>query len=195
MRGASSRRAGNGKLFRARTRQARIRDAPVTLAQLRQLLDVVGARPLSADYPVWELARPWMPLPRRARRFQEAQSRILDAIRALPWSPYLRIPEKPRRHGLGGSWQLAARETWVVPTDEYSPEILAKFLCLGDWTLYLSVDPVPATSLPHCFQSSPRELFDFVESYGVPVLVEAFHENNPWRLVIEPAAVPGVVAA
>jgi hypothetical protein len=171
-----------------------IRDAPVTLAQLGQLLESVGAHPLSAAYPVWELARPRIPFSRRARRFSEAQPRVLDAIRALPWVPFLRTAEAPREHGLTGSWQLAARETWLLPADENSGELLGKLLFLGDWTLYLAVDPVPATSLPDCFRSTPFELSSFVESHGIPVLVEAFHDNNPWRLVVELAAVPGVVA-
>jgi len=101
----------------------------------------------------------------------------------------------PRPREITGSWQLAARETWLLPADENSPDLLEKLLFLGDWTLYLAVDPVPPTSLPDCFQSTPLELSDFVESHGIPVLVEAYHDNNPWRLVVEPAAVPGVVAA
>jgi hypothetical protein len=172
-----------------------IRDSPVTLAQLNQLLDSVGAHPLSTAYPVWELARPRFPFSRRARRFSEVQARILDAIRALPWAPFLRTAEAPRDRGLIGAWQLAARETWLLPADESSPDLLEKFLSLGDWTLYLAVDPVPPTSLPDCFQSTPLELSNFVESHGIPVLVEAHLDNNPWRLVVEPAAVPGVVAA
>jgi hypothetical protein len=83
----------------------------------------------------------------------------------------------------------------VVPTDQGSSELLDKVLQLGSWTLYLAVDPVPVTALPHCFESTPHELCSFVESRGVPVLVEASRDNNRWRLVIEPAAVPEVVAA
>jgi hypothetical protein len=120
---------------------------------------------------------------------------VLDAIRALPWTPFLRTAEAPRDHGLTGSWQLAARETWVIPTDENSPDLLAMFLFLGEWKLYLAVDPVPPGSLPDCFRSPPLELSAFVESRGIPVLVEAYRDNNPWRLVVEPAAVPSVVAA
>jgi hypothetical protein len=120
---------------------------------------------------------------------------VLAAIRALPWTPFLRTVESPREHGLTGSWQLAARETWVIPTDENSPDLLATFLLPGGWTLYLAVDPIPPTSLPDCFRTPPLELSDFVESHGIPVLVEAYRDNNPWRLVVAPAAVPGVVAA
>ena len=120
---------------------------------------------------------------------------MLAAIRALPWTPFLRTIESPRDHGLTGSWQLAARETWVIPMDENSPDLLAMFLFLGGWPLYLAVDPIPHRSLPDCFRTPPLELSDFVESHGIPVLVEAYHDNNPWRLVVEPAAVPGVVAA
>jgi hypothetical protein len=167
----------------------------VTLAQLNQLLDSVGAHPVSTAYPVWELARPRFPFSRRARRFSEAQSRVLEAIRALPWPPFLRTAEAPRDHGLTGSWQLAARETWLLPADENTPDLLGKFLFLGDWTLYLALDPVPPMSLPDCFESAPVELSGFVETHGIPVLVGAYHDNNPWRLVVEPAAVPGAVAA
>jgi hypothetical protein len=134
-------------------------------------------------------------LSRRARKFHEIQSRILGAIRTLPWSSFLRTAEVPREHGLTGSWQLAARDTWVVPVDEHSPDLLEKLLFPGEWTLYLAVDPIPPTSLPDCFRIPPHELSDFVESRGIPVLVQAFRDNNPWRLVIEPAAVPGAVAA
>jgi len=147
------------------------------------------------SYPVWELARPRFPFSRRARGFPEIQTRVLDAIRALPWAPFLRMAEVPREHGLSGSWQLTARETWLLPADENSPDLLEKLLFLGDWTLYLAVDPVPPTSLPDCFWSTPLELSGFVESHGIPVLVGAYRHNNPWRLVVEPAAVPGVVAA
>ena len=176
-------------------RRVAIRDAPVTLARLSQLLDSVGAHPLSAAYPVWELARPRFPFLRRARGFPAIQTRVLDAIRALPWAAFLRTAETPRRRGLAGSWQRAARETWVLPADESSPDLLEKLLFLGDWTLYLAVDPVPSISLPDCFRSTPLELSNFVESHGIPVLVQAYRGNNPWRLVVEPAAVPGAAAA
>lgn len=155
----------------------------------------MGADPLSTAYPVWELARPRFPFSRRARRFHETQARVLVAIRALPWTPFLRTAQAPRDRGLTGSWQLAARETWVIPIDENSADLLAKLLFLGGWTLYLAADPVPPRSLPDCFRTPPLELSDFVESHGIPVLVEAYRDNNPWRLVVAPAAVPGVVAA
>lgn len=176
-------------------RRATLRAIPVTLAQLDRLLDSVGAQPLSTAYPVWELARPRLPFSKRARRFRETQIRVLDAIRTLPWSPFLRTPDNPRQHGLCGPWQLAARDTWVVPAEQVSSVLLDRFLLLGSWTLYLAVDPVSATSLPRCFESTPHELCVFVESRGVPVLVEASRDNHRWRLVIEPAAVPEVVAA
>jgi hypothetical protein len=35
----------------------------------------------------------------------------------------------------------------------------------------------------------------FLERYSVPVLVDALHRNSEWRIVLAPAAVPGLAAA
>jgi hypothetical protein len=167
----------------------------VTVAELAQLLAVVGAHPLSPAYPVWELARPRWPFSRRARDFEASQVRVLDAVRALPWTAFLRTPGDPRLAALRATWQAAARETFVLPKEPGSQVLLGRVLAPGGWTLYLADDPVPPALLPDGFARPPAELAAFAAAHGVPVLVAAARTNQRWRLVVEPAAVPAAVAA
>lgn len=167
----------------------------MTVAELAQLLAVVGAHPLSPAYPVWELARPRWPFSRRARDFEATQVRLLDAVRALPWSVFLRTAVDPRLAALRATWQPAARETFVLPAEPASQALLARVLAAGGWTLYLADQPVPTGTLPDGFAAAPSELATFAAAHGVPVLVVAAPTNQRWRLVVEPAAVPKAAAA
>jgi hypothetical protein len=49
--------------------------------------------------------------------------------------------------------------------------------------------------LPNVFHGPPDETVAFVESHGIPVLIDAWHDNDEWRVVVEPSAVPGLAAA
>jgi hypothetical protein len=167
----------------------------VTVAELAQLLRTVGAQPLSPVHPVWELARPRWPFSRRARDFEASQGRVLDAVRALPWTAFLRTASDPRLGMPRGSWTPAGRETWVLPGEPSTHALLARVLAPGAWTLYLATGPLPAAALPDAFASAPADLAAFAAGHGLPVLVAAFRGNEPWRLVVEPAAVPSAVAA
>jgi len=89
----------------------------------------------------------------------------------------------------------AARDTWTVPRSEDGTRLLDDFLHLGNWNLYLAAYPVAPERLPNVFHGPPDETVAFVESHGIPVLIDAWHDNDEWRVVVEPSAVPGLAAA
>jgi hypothetical protein len=161
----------------------------VSLEGLHRVLEQCGARRLARDVPVFALRKTLWPPFRRSDLLHERQASILDAVRSLPWSVFL--------HGVRASsaWPRTARDTWCVPTQERAADLLAGVLEPGRWTLYLAPHALDPSVLPDAFGGDLGELTDFVASHSVPVLLEAYRANEEWRIVVEPAAVRGRVAA
>ena len=91
--------------------------------------------------------------------------------------------------------QCTARDTWCVPHQERSADLLAETLEPGSWTLYLAPNALDPSILPDAFDGDLGELTTFVASHSVPVLLQAYRHNEEWRIVVQPAAVPGLAAA
>ena len=160
----------------------------MTFEQLHHLVEIASDRRLSAVYPVYELRAGFLPFSRRTRSLAERQRQVLSSVRQLSWPVYIRTSERPPAWHLPGVWAHAARETWAIPREVASERLLETLLLAGGWELYLSPEPVDPTAIPDLFDASLPEAFATVEAMGIPVLVDAFHENTEWRVLLQPAA-------
>lgn len=82
-----------------------------------------------------------------------------------------------------------------MPRSEDSARLLGDFLYLGNWSLYLAPGAVAPELLPDVFRGPPDETVAFVLRHSIPVLIESWYDNDEWRVVVEPSAVPGLAAA
>lgn len=161
----------------------------MSLEGLHRVLEQCGARRVARGVPVFALRKALWPPFRRGEVLREHQATVLDAMRSLPWPVFL--------HGVRASsaWPRTARDTWCVPSQERGADLLAETLEPGRWTLYLAPNALDPSVLPDAFEGDLGELMDFVASHSVPVLLQAYRQNEEWRIAIQPAAVPGLAAA
>ena len=157
----------------------------MSLAAVRRALAEAGAKRLSFEHSVWELSRPWWPFSRRARRFEGLLVDIVEAAASLRGPLVLMIDENPQEFDIGGSWAHAGAGTWRVPAACDLPALLSRVLEAGDWSLYSSHELVLPERIPDAFRVHPSEVASFARAHGVPLLVQAFHDNDPWRLWVE----------
>ena len=164
----------------------------MTLEELHGVLELASNRRLSSTYPLYELRRSPRSLLGIVAPLQRRQLMVLDAVRTLPWSPYLHYPN--RRAALRG-FQHAAELTWSVPAPLPSQSFLDAPLSSGSWQLYLGAAPVVPTRIPSLFTDRLPDIFSGIESNAIPVLVQAAPGNHEWRVVVQPSAVPAAIAA
>ena len=157
----------------------------MSLTLVRRLLGEGGAKRLSVEHPLWELSAPWWPFSRRARRFASLQAEILDAGLAISESLYLVADENPQEFDVGGTWAHAHRRTWLIPNDCDTRALLVQVLEAGDWSIYASDEALDPRVIPDAFQVAPIQVANFSAVHSVPLLVQAFHDSNPWRLWVE----------
>ena len=166
----------------------------MSLEALHRVLEASGARRLARGLPIYGLRRALWPPFGRGDALHERQVAVMEAVRALPWQAFLRYAEDPREWDLA-AWPQAARDTWRVPPHETARHLLERFLEPGGWTLYLAPYAIDPTLLPDTFRAELSEVARFVEGHGMPVLLDAGQDNSEWRIVVDPAAVPELVAA
>ncbi len=157
----------------------------MTFEQLHHLVEMVSDRRLSPVYPVYELRTGFLPFSRRTRSLAERQLQVFQALRRLDWPMFVARTAMP---AVTGAWAHAVRETWAIPREVESADLLSKQLAAGRWKLYLSLEPIDRTAIPDLFEGSLAEAFATVEAVGIPVLVDAFRDNTEWRVLLQPAA-------
>lgn len=166
----------------------------MTLDEVHKLLVAWKVPRLSPHFHVYELRRRLWPPIIRTLRLHEQQRELLRAVRALQWKVFLGYDEKPGEWGAEGRWLQVAHDTWVVPPDASSKNLLDRYLSPGGWTIYLAERPITEV-VPYAFERSPKEICEFVRSRGIPVLVQAHADNSEWIVALEPAVVPMARAA
>jgi hypothetical protein len=157
----------------------------VTFEQLTHLVEVAADRRLSRQYPIYELRSGFLPFSRRTRSLAERQLQVFQALRRLGWPVFVARTSVP---AVTGFWAHAVRETWALPREQESADLLGAQLAPGGWKAYLSLEPVDRTAIPDLFKSSFAQAFEIIEALGIPVLVDAFPHNTEWRVLLQPAA-------
>jgi hypothetical protein len=159
----------------------------VTFGELHHVVEAASDRRLSTRYPVYELHPGFLPFSRRSRSLLQRQERVFAALRQLGWPVFLRVAEIPTGAEQPAGWSLVARDTWAVPREVGSAQLLDAQLRAGDWQLYLSEEAVDPSTLPHLFRDPIAEAFTVVEAVGVPALLDSANGNTEWRVLLQPA--------
>ena len=167
----------------------------MNLGAIHHLLAQLGAQRPRAGLPVYDLSRSLWPPLGRARRLHDKQLQLLDALRSLDWSVYLRSGDSPLAWHPPGAWASASRDTWLVPPEPGAADLLDGPLEYGAWQLYLGAHALDPVELPDLFRGDLAEALDALRGHSVPLLVDAWHDNSDWRVALDPAAVPGLAAA
>ena len=165
------------------------------LARIRRLLADGGATRLAAEHPLWELSAPWWPFGRRARRFDGIQVEILQAGSTLPGQAHLVIDESPQDYDVGGSWTHAHTRTFRIPEDCDLAVLNQRVLLLGGWAVYVAYEALDPSVIPDAFRTRPDQVATFAKAHSIPLLVQAFHDNDPWRLWVAEVDAPQEAAA
>ena len=166
----------------------------MTLDEVHKLLVAWKVPRLSQHFHVYELRRKLWPPFIGTLRLHERQGELLRAVRALQWKVFLGYDEKPDEWEAEGRWLRVARDTWLVPQEASSENLLDGDLSPGGWTVYLAEMPITEV-VPYMFKRAPKEICEFVRSRGIPVLVQAHWDNSEWLVALEPAVVPMARAA
>ncbi len=165
------------------------------LEGIQRLLQSLGARRPVPGLPVYELRRMLWPPILRAVELHKRQLELFDAIRTLPWKAYLHGSEDPVEWELAGPWVEAGPRTWVLPPAVGTAALLEGPLGTGAWQVYLGAHALASELLPDLFRGDLADALAFSERHSVPLLVDAWHDNTEWRVLLEPSAVPGLAAA
>ena len=158
----------------------------MSLSRLRNLLGEAGARRLAPGLPVWHLEAPWWPFSRRARRFAALQTEILEVAVALPGPTFLVCRENPQEYEVHGPWTHAGDDTWHVPASCPVATLHQSLLIEGGWWIYCAPRVVDAATLPDAFRVEPADLVEYAMSHAMPFLSQAFLDDDPWRVFVEP---------
>lgn len=160
------------------------------LDRIRRLLAEGGARTLSEDHRLWELACPRWPFWRHARRFVRLQVEILEEAMQLPGPALLVIDDNPQRFDVGGLWTHAHTRSYRVPAECRVRALNAQVLSPGDWILYTSHEAIDPEHVPDAFQVRPDQMAAFAVAHSIPLFIQAAAGNDPWRLWVEEADAP-----
>ena len=116
-------------------------------------------------------------------------------VRTESWTPYIYYDEDPKDWELTGSWIQCGANTWTIPQEQSSSDLLDGFLNPGGWTIYLASFPLTGVPIPDFFHINASDAADFIRSHSIPALIQAFFDNSEWRIALEPAVEPMVNAA
>ena len=157
---------------------------------MRAILEAEGAKAIGADHVIYELGADDV----AARQLGGCQTRVLNAIRRLPGTVFLHYDENPQEWELG-EWSSPAPNVWELPVDFGSGALLEDFLEAGNWRLYVGRESLPADAPTDVVKGDVAGLTELLVSCGIAVLVDAWHDNTEWRIVITATPDPEVVAA
>lgn len=116
----------------------------------------------------------------------EAHSALLSLIRGFDGTCYLLPSHAPSQASSDLTWIHADAGTWIIPDDASSEALMTGVLEPGAWRIYVSEGPAPAEGAPDLFRGPTIAALDFLERYGVSVVVDAWHDNSQWRVAFLP---------
>ena len=134
-----------------------------------------------------------VPVPGRVTMYElsgdesrEARTRLLTLVRRFEGVSYLLPSDDPTQRGGEFNWVHSEAGTWIVPVDASSEALLSGALQPGAWRVYVAAQPAPAEDAPDLFRGPGIAALDFLERYGVSVVLDAWHDNSRWRVAFIP---------
>lgn len=116
----------------------------------------------------------------------ETHAALLSLIRGFEGTCFLLPSDDPVHEAPEFTWEHADAGTWVLPDNAPSEALLGGVFLPGAWRIYVSDKPAPAEDAPDLFRGPSIAALDFLERYGVSVVLDAWHDNAQWRVAFLP---------
>ena len=146
-------------------------------AQLTASLVAHGAEPVPGRATMYEL---------KEGASSEIHTTLLSLIRGFEGICYLLPSDDPAHEAPEFTWERADVGTWILPVDASSEALMSSVFSKGAWRIYVSEKPAPAEDAPDLFRGPTIAALDFLERYGVAVVLDAWHDNTQWRVAFLP---------
>ena len=168
----------------------------MTLEPLHAVLaSVADARPGGA-IPIYELRSGLFFFSRRSRTLADRQARAFAALRDVGWPVFVTGDlDDPRELATGGSWVKSAADTWLLPPEAKGGVLLARWLHVGGYRVYLAREPIDPGALPDLFRAPPADALASAMEHGVAALLDSFLDDWEWRILVQPSVVAEAMAA
>ena len=112
------------------------------------------------------------------------KQQLLETI-CLHSEPFVHYEEPPPSDSsLRGAKAISAG-VWQVPPGATGADLLA-WLYMGNWQLYLASEPIEC--IPDLCRSTAAQIRAFVQSSGVGLVVDSFHDDVSWSIGLESPA-------
>ena len=95
---------------------------------------------------------------------------------------YLTTRDSPVERGVQGSWNQVDVATWEIPAD-VSRSDLEQWLLTDGWIVHCAARFVPL-DLALIDSRCPERVLQFMRAHSIWVLVESFHDGDPWWLYL-----------
>ena len=143
---------------------------------------LVAAGAKSADRGVYDIG----PEGFDTRRLLSFQVQLLETVRQLPGTVFLQYDEDPQEWELG-EWPSHGHNMWEIPPSMASDVLLAGYLEAGSWYLYVARESKRPEDRWDAFRGDLGELVKLLETHGVSALIDAWHDNTEWRVILPTA--------
>ena len=152
----------------------------MTPGEVGAMLVAAGAK--SAEHGVYDIG----PDGFDARRLLSFQVQLLETVRQLPGTVFLQYDEDPQEWELG-EWPSHGHNMWEIPPSMASDVLLESYLEAGNWQLYVARQSAGPKDRYDAFRGDIGERIKLLETHGVSVWIDAWHDNTEWRVILPKA--------
>lgn len=130
----------------------------------------------------------WEAIWRQDHERAAAQVEVLECLRGLDQSVFLRIYEDVEWSASNGGWRRSGEHTWQLPPSASTRLLVSSTLAKGVWQLYVAARALADETWIDLFKDDPPTALDILSGHGVVALVDAGYESVEWRVAVLPYA-------
>jgi hypothetical protein len=128
----------------------------------------------------------WEAIWRQDHELAAAQVEVLECLRGLDQSVFLRIYEDVEWSASNGGWRRRGEHTWQLPPSASTRLLVPSTLAKGVWQLYVAARALPDEAWIDLFKDAPRTALAILRRHEVVALVDAGYESVEWRVAVLP---------
>lgn len=158
----------------------------------RNILDILKqnesrvVRKLDDEGLVWmieeSLLKKWLSRKDKALDIDKLKLEILKLIQDQH-KPIIFHHDDPFEEDVPGAWNSVGDGCWRIPSGLNFDKKNTKFwIGLGGWMMYPSDSPINETI--DTFRSKPEEVVQLLRREKLDVIIDSFHDNNPWLVCV-----------
>jgi len=141
----------------------------------------------------------WQVADKTGKPLLDAQTDVMEALRGLNGATYLTIYDETNYDKMElvaqrDGWTHVDDHTWLIPDSMPTRVMMQTYLAEGAWQMYVAPAPVGAPDLPDLFKGGHASHAEAVGRLAIVALIDAWHDNAEWRVVVvQPATSPRTV--